>query len=288
MSSLAHASATPNPEPNRRDLDDLFSFESTLNTVVDDATLTPPNPWDPLAAYTSTSSTLSNDASKPQSKETIGLLVLGGLFFMVVAWGLFTVAFPTNGSPLMSLVNQASQTQPSITPNRHTTTDGFLFPVVEDTTLEVIDPNGNSKNLPIGTSMGVLAKARGNGTLPAVSFGRSDPFMPLVTTTAMPEGSALSSPVQVEFIGIIKDTSNPSNPRHVAMLQTKGANAQTLIKETGDEFMVNEQVIRLQSVHPERVELIVDDEAQTLMLRTYSELYNRNNAPDSQQDNFRR
>ncbi len=273
MSSLAHASASSsNPDPRGSNLDDLFSFEASLGDL-DTAT---PNPWDPLAAYTK-GAEKPNSASV-QSRETIGVLLLGGLFFIAIAWGLFSVAFPSHNSPIFSLLNQPETgNQTTMGPNG-TPSGGYSFPVVEETTMEVIDPNGNSKDLPIGTSIGVLAKARGSGSIPAVSFGRSDPFMPLVTSTDVIDGTVAIKPIEVEFIGIIKDTSNATNPRHVAMLQTKGDNPQTLIKEAGDDFIVNGQNIRIQSVHPERVELVADDTGHTLMLKSYTELYTSQNA----------
>lgn len=152
-------------------------------------------------------------------------------------------------------------------------TGAYNFPAVA-TELEVTNKDGSKELLPIGTSLKVLRQARMGGAN-QYSFGRTDPFAPLIDPNASEELSL--APVIVEspvaYVGIIKDTLNRSNPHHVAMLQVKGdEKGRTLIKEAGETFELNGIFVQVTAVKDKSVELLIDGEPKTLDLKTYAQV----------------
>lgn len=207
---------------------------------------------------------------------SMAFVAIGLLCLACAGFGISQVISPLMNGEAINMANHSDMRWG--TGGGNSTDDGleaFSFPVV-DTKMQVTNPDGTSNTLPIGTSMKVLKQARQGKKQLALQYGRQDPFSPLVTPED-PNAAQTPEPIVVEppftYVGIIKDTLNTKNPRHVAMLQlTNDEKGRTLIKEAGDTFDVNGAKFRITGVYADRVTLVMDGENRILPIKTFSDV----------------
>lgn len=203
--------------------------------------------------------------SLPSPVKLVGVMIGVGGLSLAAAY----IAYAVILAPFFSVATFNE----SATAAAPVVTGATALPAVAEE-LTVTGPNGEVTLLPLGTSLKVLKKAR-SSVAPTLSFGRQDPFAPLVNPDAPPVVDDVPVIVEspVDYVGIIKDTLNTRNPHHVAMLQIKGdERGRTLIKEAGEFFEVDGQPAQVAEITPQAVTLLLDEQEITLPLKTYAEV----------------